>query len=760
MTFSSPYFESIDDAVANAATLVGEDRDQSDDRQRVANFYNGRDTMSSEEAEKENVRNIVNHLFGYSSLDQLRQQICSIFSATDQVWTVKCSDPKLNAADRMSLEATITNAFNRRIKESRRLTPEIKAVSGNCVLHGRDCLAHVDNFDWCPRSSFFYVPGDTGITADTVPYAFKADKIPYYRLKAYLEKARAGGNNNWNFTALQEAIDSLEKKEGPGGVNTISLHGEEKESENNPQEEDQGWCRDSSMTLPVWYLYEVDHTKAEKPVSLKIIARYNNIDTGLPGGDQKIERERLLFSKEGHFASVRHWLNPFFIDTEIGGRPTWHSVKGIGKLNFPRDADVEEFFNEAMEGAKDAVMSRWQVVDGASREKVSRFFSERSNLVPEGLKRIEEPSNANYQHAFNIITTLGSLSKENSGGAISNQAGKDELQIQAQERQSRASSLIASRMADIYDVLDDVGHEILRRFLVAETSESNPGYCEITLFRDDLAEANITEAVRKRIATNRFGKMRYITVKTSRAAGDGSPSREMAVNDRLMGMIGGFSPESQETVKRRVVTQLTRDPDFAKEVVPFERRPDPDQIARARNENSAALERGIIEFVPELSADDVPQIHMLEHDNAIDAELAKAAQAGQMDPVQFAGVKSLMTHQMKHIQSTAADENQKQLNQQIQMKLEKQSRQAEGFAKAFQNNNQQEQPDPMELAKLQQNDRKIALGERAQQALEEERLFQRGQAEQKTALDIETKISAAAVKESQAMAPQPQPNQR
>lgn len=758
MNFQAIYFDTVEDALGAAVDLVGEDRFNAIDRQRVANFYNGRETMSPEEAEKDGVKNIVNHLFGYNAIDQLRQQITSILTSGDHVWSVEIEHPRYveDVARKQEVEFIITDEFNKRLKKSKRLKPEFRAMAGNVVLHGRDTLTFVDKFDWCPRSSFIYVPGDTDTVAENFTYGFKADRIPLWRLKSYLktaERLEDPAKSGWNIEGLREAIDSLEEGCGLGASHTVKVDNEEMESENSPMDKGSfAQTRESSMTLPVWYLYEVDHNKESKPVGVSIIARYNYLGDGKTQENVR-RRECLLYSKAAHFDSVRQWLFPFFVDTEIGGQASWHSSVGVGRLNYPRDADVEEFFNLAMDGAKDNCRLKWQLADGASREKAQRFFRERSDLVPEGMSVVPVPASSQFKEAFTVITTLQTLSRETSGGTITNQEGRDELQIQAQERQSRASALIASRMSDIYDETDELGTEILRRFCVAPTNTSNPGYIDVKLFRSALESRGIAKEELDEICEVEFGVMKYVSAKTSRAAGDGSPSREMAINDRLMQSLGFFSPESQEIIKRRVVMQWTRDPDFAKTIVPYQRRPDPDQLARARNENSASIERGVVGFVPELNADDITAVHVPEHDNALEALVAKASNQGHMDPVEFAGFRSLAQHQQQHIQTLENDTANAELANAFSQRLQKHATNAQGLAKAYETNAANSDMTETERVKLQQKERELNQRDRQQSAVEQDREQRRVIDREKFELDKVTRISDSATKAATATRP-------
>lgn len=730
MNFKSTYFKSVEEANGVAQRLVEDDYKFSQDRQLVANFYNGRDTMTVDQAEHQNVGNVVNHLFGYNSIDKLRAQITSLFTSGDTVWNIKVTASFLNVAERQVTEQAFTQALARRIRRSRRLRPEWRANSGNLVLHGRSVMMFADRFDWCPKVALLYVPQDARPNRESLPYGFCAEKLSIDKLRAYQKRAEDDKDSKWNLKALNQALDAIEPCNPTNPLVDKPVGGEKMaEHDNNSNQPIASGQMNTASTLPVWYVYEVDHSKKDKPVSLKILARYSILPARTPEGSQKkvdSEKDSLLYQNDNEFDSVTHWLVPFFIDTEIGGRPMWNSSVGIGKLNYPRDADVEEFFNIAMDGAKDAMRTKWAIADGASREKAMRFFADRQDIVPEGMTPVKIDTSGNYQHAFTIIDTLRSLSAEDSGTGISNTGREsDELEIQAAERQGAAQQLIAARMADIYDSLDDMGTEILRRFLILPVEEGDSGHCDIMLFRDELKARGISKDHIDKLADTEYGEFLHLEVKTNRALGDGSRQAELQTAQMLMGSLGVFGPQAQEDIKRRFALALTRDVDWANNLVPAAQAPNPDQIARARNENTAAASRGVIGFIPQVNPDDVNELHIQEHDQELDAMLKRGEDEGGLNEPNFAGFKALATHQAQHVKNLqGGEQTAEQANAWLQ-KLERQSTSAEGLYKAWQSRMQDEELTAAQKIQFQQKDRDQNLRERTQVKLEEERDFRR-----------------------------------
>lgn len=741
------YFRNLDDALSAAGNLVTEDSDPYHDRQILANFYNGREIETEAEAEDDDVPGIVNHLFGYNGMNGFKLQIGAVYNSGDHIWSCKSIGKDIPVPDRGTHSAEITGAIDQVIKKSRRYKGVHRNLSGDLVLHGRCVLMFMDMYDWCPRVTHCYVPAKTEQLATSVPYAFVAGSIPYYELRDHLRHAEENPDiTRWDAAELKKLTEYMEKN----GALTVSnqktdiLHEQEQQAET--QFDQMSVDMGTAMDLPVWYVFEVDHKNPDLPVSQTIITRYDVTETRREVKDTK-PANSVIFHHRNMFPRVENWIHPFFMDTEIGGESSWQSVTGIARLNYERDGDIEEFFNLAMDGAKDKMRTKWQVTDGASREKLQRFFSEKKDIVPEGVSAVEIKHDPGYQHAFNIINILRQLSKEDSGAGFTNlgQEG-DELEIQAAERQQKAGFQVAARMDDVYESLDILGHEIVRRFLKADSSKGRTGFREIGEFRRIMEEKEIPLGLYSHVTET--GELQNLEIKTSRAAGDGSETGKRVANQSMLSAIGLFAPEAQEMIKRRAVRDWTRDPDFAKELVPFKPKVDPDQVARARNENTAALSRGITGFIPEIAEDDLDLIHAPEHQNALDAHVMAGRVKGFFDQAEGAGFQSLATHQMTHIRRMqSADVNAEQANQ-LFGELQKQTREAEALIQQGQQKVENEKIDPIEVKKSQQKDRELDQRDREQDSLERDRAHRARMDEVDSAtkqVEVTTKAAQGAV---------------
>lgn len=732
------YFKTYDDMQAEADQLVFEDSLDSADRAVISGFYNGRQVMSTAEADAQGVNELTNHLFGYDSMSVAKAQIEAIYTRPQQVWSVKLPDLPLQI--RQKWELSVSNRFNSVIKDSGRLKPQIKTLAGDGVLFGSAFPMFRDTIDWCPKTMRPLVPRGTGTMATDVPYAI----VPSYlsvnelmRIQGASKKAgKRGYKSHWKMDTVASAIETLTGNISKG--NFIYSDGRIAPDEVEQQYQETKMLYAQYRTkLPVYYIYTSHPDKFGSPCDLTILARYTPTQMAQAEKDQKA-MPTCLYECEELFDRAEHWLHPFFIDASLDGEMTWHRVMGLGRLNYDSDVDVEEFFNEAMQGSKENLRRTFKVAQQGDWELIKRWNDGEyaSNLLPPGVDIAEMGKNPNFQYAFSTMEMLRAQSAKNAGtsyGGSSPPNNKKELQVQALERQGRNAETMGNRISDIYECFDGLGNEIYRRMLAPIPLESDPGYEEIKAFQDMCRIDGVpVEILRKLFEAGTAGTV----IETNRTVGDGNQVREQMVNAALMQRIHFYSPEAQQIILRRVTAAETRDFKFAEETVPFEPKPDANQIERARSENSACRDRGITGFIPAYSADDIDAIHLQEHLPDMQALLAKGkvGNAG-WDEMDLGAFKSLGSHSAGHIQRIAQNPEAKGMATKLFQTLQGIAKQGQEFANNLAKKREAVQVDPVEQAKLEIANQKQQLDFRKQIAIEKDR---------KAKLDLATRKAATA----------------
>lgn len=705
--------------LAEADQLVSEDRWDAEDRATIQDFYNGRETMTKAEAEARGTQNVTNHLFGYDSISLAQAQLMGFYTKDEIMWNLKF--PHVEQHDRRRQELCATQKWNAIMKKSRRFKPEWKSLTGEATLHGNGCLMHLDNEDWCPKFRRIYVPRGTGILADDVPYCVVPDYLTLVDLeRAYkqtIDRKEEGWPTYWRERDLRQTIDMLKGNIG-GQMNTsftANNIGIDEQRENARAGADNG--AGLRTRIPVYYFY---YKNEEGAFDLTILPRLTAIQKK-EFAEKVSTMPEALYERKDLFEKACYFLHPFFIDCEIGGRTTWHRVMGLGRLNYQPDVEAEEFFNDAMQGSREQLRRLYQVGTAADWEMLKTWASGSgpTNVLPPGVTLAEARMAPNFQHAFTAIDMLMGLSRKNSSAYMANpgDAKANELEVNAIERQSRNAEALSARIADIYECCDALGCEIFRRFIAENPLKSDSGYEEINEFQKLMRAEGISLS---HLRKERDGKYINFEVKTSRAVGDGSKVKQAMANQMLMQRLPMFSAEAQQIILRRVTAEETGDYDFAKELVPYQKKEDPDQVQRANQENDTCDKQGVIGVIPPINDDDLHPVHVNQHFRSMQADIARGS-IRPWDQVDLAGFKSKGGHVAMHIQALQKDPNQKDLANQLNQQLQSLAKQGQEHEHNLQQQQEKNNLSPVEQQDMQIKERKQGLAEHAQESLEQHR---------------------------------------
>lgn len=657
--------------------------------------------MGEEEAKRRGISEITNHLFGYDSISASKEQIVSAYTKSPTTFVIECTGP--DEARRQKWSMLATKHFNEAINRSRRFRPVHESVGGDATLVGSAFYCHLDPYDWCPRSRRPLVPRESGVLPEDVPYACIPDRVSLADLYRYLDIAKrqqGKSGESWNMKGLKDAIRFLENNTGIQ-ANSTSTTASRETYEEIEYAEQSGAISPSSYraSIPVFYVITARSDEDGTPSDVTMLARHTDVYRGRRAkeGDPV---ECLLFDRERAFKTPSDWLNPLFLDCSVGGEVSWHRTMGLGRLNYDSDVDVEEFFNDAMQGSKEQVRRLFKVKNGADMDLVERWATgeEFSNLVPDGVEIMEQGKSANFQYAFNTMGMLQQASRKNGNMALSNSGGMEkqvkELEVQALERQGRNAMAISNRIDNVYFALEGVGCRMLKTFLSPSISKGDKGYPEVAYFRYCLERDGVPiEFLREK---NKYGFVNF-KLRVNRVAGDGDKVREAMVNRMLLQWLHLFSPQAQQVIVRRVVATETNDYQLSEELVPFQQEPDYKQQERAANESQTMLQRSGTGWVAPVKPDDIAGIHIPEHMQDLAAAVTRGQQ-GQWNQFISAGVQAIAKHVMAHMPNMQSNPDlQKQYIQQLQQigqivqQLDRQEQQKQ----------EQSQVDPVDAATLQ-----------------------------------------------------------
>lgn len=717
----NPFFASHDEMLSEADMLIREDQPDSEDRAVISSFYNGRQTMTDAEAENQGVTELTNHLFGYDSMVTAKTQIESIFIKPPQVWSFKL--PGVPIQVRQKWELSLNRNFNEVIKNSGRMKPEIKTLAGDLTLFGNACPMYRDQRDWCPKVMRPLVPRGTGTVAPAVEYAVVPSYLSLGDLMRAYERVKrlrkSGTKYDWQGDALSAAIDTLKGNINLGTSIITNARQPADEVQQNFQETKR-WYAQYRTRLPVYYVYTSHPDRKGTPADLTILARYSPTQIN-EAGKASMSLPVCLYERSEIFDRANQWICPMFIDASLDGEMTWHRVMGLGRLNYDSDVDVEQFFNDAMTGSRENLRRTYKVASQGDWELVQRWNNGEfaSNVLPPGVDLAEAAKNPNFQYAQQTLAMLRAASAKNAGSSSGAFEQRDnELQVQALERQSRNAETMGTRISDVYDGFDSMGTESFRRMCATLPLPVDPGYEEVMEFQDRIRRDGVPVEILRQLLDD---GPQSISVYTNRTVGDGNKVRAIMVNQMLMQRISYFSPEAQQLILRRVTADDTQDYQLAEQLVPYEPKPDPNQVERANGENDSCMLRGITGYVPPHNQDDLDAVHLVEHFGGMQALLAKGNAQKGWDMMDATAFKAMGSHCALHISIIQKNPEAKGMATALMQQLQGLARQGQEFLNNLQQQAQKQEVDPVEQAKMQIQQQKLQLDTRKQVALEDHR---------------------------------------
>lgn len=269
------------------------------------------------------------------------------------------------------------------------------------------------------------------------------------------------------------------------------------------------------------------------------------------------------------------------------------------------------------------------------------------------------------------------------------------------------------------------------------------GYTEVKKFQDAIRKEGIPLAWLRK---EKDGKFVNIRIKTNRAVGDGDKVRQAMANQAMMARIQMFSGEAQKIILRRITAEETNDYEFAEQVVPYEYKPDANQVNAAETENMTCEKKGIIGVVPPLNDTDVDDVHIPSHLQSMQADIEKG-KIRQWDQLDLAGFKAKGAHTMMHIQKLEAVPEQKQNVKQYKDQLQSLAKQGQEFENNLRTQEEANKLSPKDKQDMELKERGQSLKERQQIKLEEHRSAALDLSERKNAVQSTATAKQVALQE-------------
>lgn len=632
------YFQDADNAENEYNRILDEGASETNARSLIENFYNGKD-LASQCEQGDQQRDVTNRLFGYETLSNVMSEVFSHYSQGPNLFRLKAQ--RGTAEERQVIEVTISNEMNFVIRDSGRFSPIWRCCSGEIALHGVAHLVMRDNNDWCPRNADMRIPAGTGILAEDLTYAFEPGRLNLGQLKReYARIEKSGSSKYWSKEGLRLAIGSLEGNLQDTSANETNSR---EDGENRLELNDEVPEQQRTSVSVVW-LYEVDHTKKNLPVTVTIVARYEPSFIKDYVETKKEIPDKILYHRKDEHPSVKNFYFPIYVDTSIGGRSTIDKIMGVGRLAYNRDVDKEEIIGEIIQGAVERARVTWMPDNDGSAASLQQFAARQTNIAPKGTKALEVPNSTGFAGLYSVIELLGQPN-ENLGGKGGGGRGSRELEVEVLGRQSRQSSSYQHRNNDIMNCLAHLYSEVALRIGEKKRTGERPGASESEYFYDLVAErgidSEIVEETFKRRPSNR--KPINIRVTPERIIGLGNGAIESRISQYLL-ETAVLRPEGARKKALNLSDSIMlRDSDLAAELAPVDQERNLDQILIAAQESAIMIRTGVTGESLPLNDEDIDSEHVPQHLTELNA-LIQIGDAEGWDVQQALGFESLANH--------------------------------------------------------------------------------------------------------------------
>ena len=745
-------FEDLIELIHEKDQLLSNHSDRFEREDIVRGLYNGLTIMSEDEADDENVGEITNHLIGYKNLIPLETRIYGIYSNTDALLSLKVDtdDPEFDYKAGVDLSKLINKAIYMR----GRFGAFWKSVAGEISISGKAPSTYDEDGDWCPQiNPKILLPDGTGSSVETLTYAFLPKELDLHFLRKLKRTAKKVNEeaedlgvdveSSIDIAAVNQVIDVVRSNIKSSGTVTLS---ENDESQYRKSIDDTESSCISKTTVNAWYYYEVrfDAEAKKKVVDVTLFTEETTLSTGIENQESNPKSNKqepvVLAEWKGAFDSPSQWLHCIIVDASIGGDARFSTAKGIGEMSYNSDVSVEELFNLKMDGDKIRAMPKVKVKEGGNPDSMLGWDIRRDSVVPDAAEEFNFKNSGN--DTSEALAFLMQNSSSITGGSHSNTGRDQEKRVQALGRQANASLVSTVKISDVYKALEVLVQEMVRRFFVGDIDEGATGYDEIAWFRD---RANSMGYDLEQLAKTSFGFFDHLTVTISKAAGSGDIDTDQQNAITLMNQIQHYEPAARSRILYRFTLAMTGDSDFADSVVNVSEVVINQQRVVAENEFDTIVRRARLGREIPVGDADVHQIHIPVHleDMASLIALADTREWTVDELLQFTGMQ---THVTEHIQillsNPATNAEGAQFTQQLQQIV------ASGDAIASDLNERQAEQDDltlMERAELElkvaesnRKDRELALKEKEQQDLSDNRKARQAGIDRKGNFDMVT----------------------
>ena len=661
-------------------------RVRSDNRRKINDAANAMPPLTTEEARKQGVRVNVNWMEMPILFANAGRQYTRAFNGSDQFFRIDI--PSAPEENRVDWSLFMGQFINAKMKESREYfflgQNEIKALVGHGLAPG----IWWDEESWLRKFvalDDFRVPTDTELSFRNLEWV--AIRVPYTEGELTEKVFGEFADENWKKKPISNILHHYSDKNYAGaGLNYSWATSPEKVAELVKQ--NLGYfCSDAVPTIPLWHFYfkgKEDKTR-RRPWYLRVVPDWN-----VAGDWSEITDEFLYESDEPAFEKLEHFLHVQFGDLSNTTPQMVYSIRSLGYellepcffSNLTICKTIQHLFD---------MMNPWfSVTDPAGKARAQSVEMGDRKILPEGVRVV--PNTERHQIDNGLLELVLSQLKQRMSEAsatYTQQADtgtqKEQTAYETSVKVSMVNAMMEGLLIMAFFQKTFEYREICRRFCLRRT-------------HDEDARA-FQKACREYGIPPQYVNVELWKVTPEQPMGSGNPAMAISQAQQLLQMRPMFGPAAQQEILHEVTAILLNDPRKAARWAPLnERMYTSDTHKQAEGDFNTCMNGVQPQFKEGLSLiEEIEVLLVLGHGKA--GQMEQSGNTGTAAEVM--GLQTLVQFVGGLIQQLAQDESQQEKVKQFSDILGQLDNLVKGFAQRLQEQQQQGQPDPEAMAKVQ-----------------------------------------------------------
>lgn len=687
-------------------------KDWDHDCATVGSYYSGRKSETEEDEDTLGLVHHSNYLIGRDQILKAKDEELAFFEAPRNLMNFRLKQFNGSPREKKRQEQRFTKIVDRAVRElDDTFMYEVAQLADRKAVHGDAVIGWPpEGEDWRPFCAKILTEKD----APQNPYSDNFMRWAMYSTIEMSEVLEGVANKQQGWTKqakkfLKAYYKKVSKQTKEGGTTfdqvLVMIRNQSKEELSSSGNSDV-WDFYSS-TLKVFYFYEKDFSKADEgkvPVNLSIVSRVEFLES--KEDDKPALPDPLLFQHEGAFDDVQHAIHSFVQDSNLGvADPTWHTIKGLGHLNYEADRMVNILTSAMVNSSIDRNTPLFQMgSDGSDPKEIQEFIRDgyqAYSMIPSGIEFADKSKmGMSIGDSISAIQNLQSIAARNSTPHTGqSDTPKDELRINAARRHQQELKVANNRGRQNSRMVARFVRELGRRICEDLKDESFKGRARRQI------DAIKSECDQDRVQWEYFFP-ENVEITYTRLTGDGDPELRRQIASERMKNIGVYSPEKRKEVLIEWSVSLDGDWEKAEQDFEGDGSPSADQQAIALDKMATMMTLGI---PTPITVEDVPESQVPVMIQYLQMLVQQGEQRGAFTPEEDKGVITIGQHSLQLI-DLIKEQGATQVAQVFETDLQRVLTEAQGPSNNLQAQ-QEAQNDPAQEKEM----RELELKERNQQ---------------------------------------------